>query len=314
MISAYYILYNEQDAIIRSLESVKSVADEIIICIDNKTTDDTEKVVDEWVIKNDIPVYIYRFDWSGFADARNFAISQCSGDWILTIDADETVESLEIPDADFGICKVTNIVGDKKLSFDAIRLFKNLPQIQYKGIRQAIVDESLKGLKGARCNTLINHYGYDLTKEERKEKTLTNLEDHLKQFALEPDNLTVEYYIAHCYKHLGDPRSSIDFACLAMFKPINPELKATLCISNYLCYNDLGLPHLGFKWLMKSIEFEPMQILGRALLIQILDREGNKLLADEHYKIIQSIINNRNSKLPGDYYYSEAELNNLRSN
>ena len=100
---------------------------------------------------------------------------------------------------------------------------------------------------------------------------------------------------------------------LALQKDINSQLKAHICIALFESYNSLNLTHIGIKWLLKSIQYVPMQILGRAYLIQVLEQEGNQLLADEHFAIIKKIITNKNSQLPNDYYYSEAELNNLRS-
>lgn len=318
MLTACYIVKNEARCIRRSLDSVKDVVQEIVIVIDTASTDNTADVINKWYsdlgIINKPVLKTFTREWSGFADQRNFAVSKCTGDWIVVIDADEVLKTLDIPDADYGVCRITNIVGELDLeAFDAIRVFRNIPQVRYEGIRQAIPDNSLKGLIGKNCDTHILHYGYDLTKEERDAKTLENLNDHLKQYAEEPNNLTVEFYISQCYRYLGDHRNAIDFAHLALFKPIVHTMKAMLCISLYLSYNSLGLNHIGNKWLLKSLEYEPMQILGRALLIQILDQEGNTLLADEHFKIVQTIIQNKNSKLPNDYYYSEAELINLRS-
>lgn len=317
MISAKYIVKNEADNIVKSLNSVKDKVNEIII-VDTGSTDKTIEVIDKWYsslgIINKPMLKVFSHEWNGFADARNFAISKCTGDWIVVVDGDETLETIEIPDADYGVCKVVNVIGDLDLEpFDAIRLFKNIPQIKYEGIRQAIPDKSLKGLKGAYCNTKIKHYGYEMTKDEMRIKTIKNLEDHLKQFAEEPDNITVEYYISHCYRYLGEHRNAIDYGVLALDRPIVHTMKAMLCISLYMDYSALGIPHIANRWLLKSLQYEPMQILARALLVQILDNEGNTLLADEHFKIMQKIINDKNSKLPNDYYYSEAELINLRS-
>jgi len=318
LITAKYIVKNGAGCIIKSLNSVKDKVSEIIIVIDEATTDNTVGVVNKWYydlgIINKPALKIFHHKWNGFAEQRNFALSKCTGDWILVIDADEVLETLELPDGDVGICKIRNVIKEYNLEpFDAIRIFRNLPQIKFEADIQATVEKSIKGLKAVNCNTLINHYGYDLTAEESLIKTQKNLKKHLDQFANDPDNLTVEFYISQCYRFLGDYRNAIDYGVLSLFKPLLPALKAMICINLFLAYNNLGLPHLGYKWLTKSLEYEPMQILGRALIVQILDQGGNTLLADEHFKIMQKIINDKNSKLPNDYYYSEAELINLRS-
>ena len=218
MISAYYILYNEQDTIIRSLESVKSVADEIIVCIDNKTTDDTEKVVDEWVLKNDIPVYIYRFDWSGFADARNFAISQCSGDWILTIDADETVENPEglrklTEDIDIDIWECIQLDSEGQMC-QTYRLFRN--GIKYKtSDAQDVIHETLDvlGWRVGKSDLVLRHHK-NLTPEEHKKK----IEFIMNTFAEIPEGAKKDYYEGIYFLHTGQAVKGIELLNKCIFR------------------------------------------------------------------------------------------------
>jgi len=81
-ITAVLIAKNEEDHIRQALESVKD-ADEVIIC-DTGSTDDTVSIASEYG-----KVYT-DYKWKGhFADARNHALSKCSGDWVLWMDADD---------------------------------------------------------------------------------------------------------------------------------------------------------------------------------------------------------------------------------
>ncbi|MTH52033.1 glycosyltransferase [Bacillus mangrovi] len=82
-ISLCMIVKNEEDVIARCLESVKGIADEIII-IDTGSTDDTKKIVSRFTKK------VYDFKWvDDFAKARNFAFKKATKEYILWLDADD---------------------------------------------------------------------------------------------------------------------------------------------------------------------------------------------------------------------------------
>src|ERR1039458_3578707 len=67
----------------RCLRSVRAIADEIIVT-DTGSTDDTVKSSSE------NGAHVSHFAWTNdFAAARNFALAQATGDWILVLDADE---------------------------------------------------------------------------------------------------------------------------------------------------------------------------------------------------------------------------------
>ncbi|MDD5687075.1 MAG: glycosyltransferase family 2 protein [Elusimicrobia bacterium] len=84
MISVVIITYNEGKNIGKCLESVKW-ADEIIL-VDSGSTDDTITIAKKYNVK------IFHNFWKGYGAQKNFAIDKSNSDWILSIDADETVE------------------------------------------------------------------------------------------------------------------------------------------------------------------------------------------------------------------------------
>jgi glycosyltransferase involved in cell wall biosynthesis len=77
------ITWNEESRLRDSLLSV-AWADEIIV-VDAESTDKTA------VIARDFTDHVVVRPWPGFAEQKNFAIAQASGDWILSVDADEEV-------------------------------------------------------------------------------------------------------------------------------------------------------------------------------------------------------------------------------
>lgn len=80
-LSIILIVKNEAHRIQRCLDSV-AWADEIII-LDSGSTDDTVKICKTYTQK------VYETDWPGFGIQKNRALEKATGDWILSIDADE---------------------------------------------------------------------------------------------------------------------------------------------------------------------------------------------------------------------------------
>jgi glycosyltransferase involved in cell wall biosynthesis len=83
-LSVTIVTYNEGANIRRTLESVKW-ADEIVV-VDSGSADDTVSVCREYKAK------IVNEGKIGVAKVKNIAIDNATGDWILSLDADEPVE------------------------------------------------------------------------------------------------------------------------------------------------------------------------------------------------------------------------------
>jgi glycosyltransferase involved in cell wall biosynthesis len=83
-LSITIITYNEESNIRRTLESV-TWADEIVV-VDSGSTDRTVEICRNYTDK------VFHQDWLGFAKQKNLAIDKTSGDWILSLDADEPIE------------------------------------------------------------------------------------------------------------------------------------------------------------------------------------------------------------------------------
>ena len=81
LLSVAIITHNEEINLPRTLESV-SWAEEIVV-VDSGSTDRTIEIARSFNAR------VVEHLWTGFASQKNFAISQCSGDWILSLDADE---------------------------------------------------------------------------------------------------------------------------------------------------------------------------------------------------------------------------------
>jgi glycosyltransferase involved in cell wall biosynthesis len=87
-ISATIITYNEERNIARAIESLRCV-DEILV-VDSGSNDRTMEIAEK------LGARVVEAAWPGYANQKNRAAEQASHDWILSIDADESLsEALE---------------------------------------------------------------------------------------------------------------------------------------------------------------------------------------------------------------------------
>lgn len=134
-ISVCMIVKNESHRLGRCLDSLKCIADEIII-VDTGSMDDTKDIALQYTDK------IYDFKWvDDFAAARNFAFSKAGCDYIYSADADEvlddtnqarflTLKKLILPEIDIVQMKYinmmdTNTAYNSKIEFRP-KLYKRL--------------------------------------------------------------------------------------------------------------------------------------------------------------------------------------------
>ena len=183
-VSLCMIVKNEEQHLAKCLKSVKPVVDEMIL-VDTGSTDRTKEIAKVFGAK------VYDYKWNDdFSNARNFSISKAFGKWILIMDADETISSLDYnkfkkiierskPFAyQFTTRNYTllfNMLGwnannGKYVNeqagvgwtpSDKVRLFPNKPGVQFEYPIHELIEPSLKkaGLKVKKCIIPIHHYG-----------------------------------------------------------------------------------------------------------------------------------------------------------
>jgi glycosyltransferase involved in cell wall biosynthesis len=129
------IVKNEAENLARCLASVKPYVDELII-VDTGSTDETIAIAQQYGAK------VGHFEWcDDFAAARNYALSLISGEWVLTLDADEELrisdsnwrhQLLQDNEAIAYTLELKEIEADTS-QFRTIRIFQNLPNLTYVG-------------------------------------------------------------------------------------------------------------------------------------------------------------------------------------
>jgi glycosyltransferase involved in cell wall biosynthesis len=219
-LSLAMIAKNEARCLARCLRSIRSTVNEIIVT-DTGSMDDTVKIATEFGAK------VPRFDWiNDFAAARNFALEQTSGEWILVLDADEYASerlAAEIKEFIKGPKQIgrLKIVSDfrhggqtLKSSTFVSRLFPSGAKFEGRIHEQIVSPLPRVNL----CGDLW-HDGYLETK--KSERNISLLQAELTR---EPQSAYLQFQLALEYTSLS--RSSDAFACLqkarAVMKPADP--------------------------------------------------------------------------------------------
>lgn len=189
-VTATVITKNEADNIADCLLSVRQVVDEIIV-LDSGSSDGTAEIAREHADVVEVT------DWPGFGVQKQRALERATGEWVLSIDADERITSelareinhcLAAPDADaYKLPWAVTLYG-KRLDFGRsgrapLRLFRR----EGVSFSDALVHERILIPKGRKIKTLhgrLTHYthrdfGHSLEKSA-KYAWLGSLEKHRK--------------------------------------------------------------------------------------------------------------------------------------
>lgn len=164
-ISVFIVTQNEEHNIVRLLISLKEF-DEVIV-VDSGSTDNTIELAKQHGAK------VIEREWPGYSKQKQFAMEQCSNDWVINLDADEQIPPNLIP-------AIQEII--KKPDVDAIRFkridyFMNKPMPRWlslpKNVRlyrksKAQFDGTCLVHESASINgrtqmipLAFNHYGYN---------------------------------------------------------------------------------------------------------------------------------------------------------
>jgi len=201
-LSVCMIVKNEEKNIIDCLESIKDIADELII-VDTGSTDKTKEIVSKYTSK------IYDFKWiDDFSAARNYSLSKATGKYIAWFDADDILENPEdIKDLfkkDFDAFNFNIKYGHD--IFCHVRLFKNFRNVTFSGMvhEYPIIDGlSLK----SETNINVIHKTEKYCLEDRRQRNLRILEKELK---VDPDNSRALFYKANALKELNRYEEAIE--------------------------------------------------------------------------------------------------------
>ncbi|MCH8273844.1 MAG: tetratricopeptide repeat protein [Armatimonadetes bacterium] len=197
-LSACLIVRDEEENLPACLESLKGVADEIVV-VDTGSRDATVSVAERYGAK------IGHFEWNDdFSAARNHALSLAEGDWALWIDADERLDATSRGPILSGIVRphfggytipIINYLNEDEAQDQVVhkpcRLFRLVEGARFEGRIHEQIADSLrrKGLPIARMEgAVIHHYGYQASQMRAKDKHRRNLEMLRREVAENPED------------------------------------------------------------------------------------------------------------------------------
>jgi glycosyltransferase involved in cell wall biosynthesis len=88
-VSGFVICKDEAEYIEDCLRSL-DICDEIVV-VDSGSTDATLEIIDR-LTNAGLPIRLFKRAWPGYAKQKQFALEQTTGDWVLSLDADERLD------------------------------------------------------------------------------------------------------------------------------------------------------------------------------------------------------------------------------
>jgi glycosyltransferase involved in cell wall biosynthesis len=197
-LSISLIVKNEEEILERCLRSLKG-ADEIVVC-DTGSEDKTIEMAKEYTDK-----VFTDYKWNdSFAEARNHCLNKCTGDWIVTIDADEFLEDGGIEKAREAIKKAgehktinCSVISENKGEVHyQPRIYKNCKEVFWK-VR---IHNYLRVSEDFSADIKF-YYGYSKAHKNDPNRALRILK---RVVAENPKTIREKFYLAREYSYRQD--------------------------------------------------------------------------------------------------------------
>ncbi|AUB40969.1 Tetratricopeptide [Nostoc flagelliforme CCNUN1] len=213
-LSLCMIVKNEAATLPKCLSSVRKVVDEMVV-LDTGSIDHTPNIAQQLGAK------VYHFKWcNDFSAARNAALKYVTSDWILVLDADETLTPGIVPQLREAIARdeyllinlVRHEIGAEQSPYSLVsRLFRNHPDICFDRPYHALVDDSVSAIiakephwqVGYLPGVALLHVGYQksaIAQNNKYAKAATAMEGFL---ATHPDDPYVCSKLGALYVETG---------------------------------------------------------------------------------------------------------------
>lgn len=219
-LSLAMIVRNEARCLARCLESIRAAVDEVVVA-DTGSSDESREIARRFGAK------VVSFGWiNDFAAARNFALEQARGEWLLVLDADEYASDTlrkEIRDFIGGPPRIgrLKIVSDFRLHGQTLRSSTHVARLFPRGARfEGRIHEQVRSpLPRENLRGELWHDGYLETR-----KTERNIGLLQAELAREPGSAYLQFQLALEFTSLG--RTADAFACLekarVLMRPSDP--------------------------------------------------------------------------------------------
>lgn len=221
-VSVCIIAKNEEKFIEDCLKHLLPYGMEIIVA-DTGSNDRTKEIAEKYADK------VVDFEWiNDFAAARNYCASFARNNWILAVDCDEIVQSIDIrilrmlmqKHARYtGVLRLKNITNDGRgnkgyVNTDVPRMYnKNFYTFDYAIHEQLVPIDPAKRddpMDGFLLPIDIIHHGYALDNETMKKKQVRNLELLYKELETASDKSYVYFQIGQSQLTLNGAKEAIE--------------------------------------------------------------------------------------------------------
>lgn len=214
-ISICIIMKNEEKHLphfLRSIrENMKDYPYELLL-VDTGSTDQSVAIAEQYHAR------IEYFKWIGdFSAARNFSIEKASHDWILVLDCDEYLTSVDLDCFTLMAKRLPNAVGTisrrnhyemngtDSVYTDDVERFFNRNLYHYESIiHEQVCARNGKPYKRVSIPVKVEHCGYTGTLEELQAKVNRNNELLLKMLEQTPDDPYLYFQLGQSYNMLHD--------------------------------------------------------------------------------------------------------------
>ncbi len=208
-----------------------------IVLVDTGSDDRTTELAQNYTDK------IYHFKWcDDFSAAKNYAIAKASHDWILSLDCDEYIESID--ENVLALCMKTQIKNAGRILlrnrfrengqpvYEQIRLCRFINRNYYRF--EGAVHEQLEPFdpdknpddikKVYDVPITVLHVGYDCGEEEMRAKSLRNIRLLEDELAKEGSDPYLYFQLGQSFRKLKDYESARRYFDLGLSMDIEPSL------------------------------------------------------------------------------------------
>ena len=209
-----------------------------IVLVDTGSTDRTVELARQYTD------CVYHFDWcDDFSAAKNYAIEKASHDWILSIDCDEYIESIDLPALALHMKSQPTAAGrilirnrfteNGQTAYEQVRVSRlaNRRYYHFEGavheqlVPKAVPDGTAVVKYVYPAPVTVLHIGYDGSEEEmlrKSERNIALLEHELETQGADPYTY---YQLGQSYRKLRDYEKAFYYFDLGLAMDVDPALE-----------------------------------------------------------------------------------------
>jgi tetratricopeptide (TPR) repeat protein len=299
------------------LDSVRPIVSELIV-VDTGSKDNTQAIAMALGAK------IFQYRWEDdFSMARNFAVSKASHEWILVLDADETISSDDLPmirklvadstkdaytfiqrnyfktkkPATFEVTSRNDPYQESKpysgwFPSELVRLFRNNKGYKFTGLVHELIEPSIieKGGNIGQSSIPIHHFKAEKPKTHEEGRNEKYLALGLKQIELTPEDPKPYFEVGEMYLNEKQYDKALPFItrCIQLIESSsNPKNHlATYCYASFAAGKalvEMGQFQPAARIFQKLSEIYPASMIFFFLGLS-LSRTGKLDEAEKAYK------------------------------